>query len=344
MSRKIMALLGVVVLSIIIAFYIIYNTTHSSSITVKIFCAGSLKKPLDTLSEIYSSRFGVDVYVEASGSVEAVRKITDLGRRADVVAVADYRLIRDFLIPGYANWYVGFATNELVLAFTNKSRYASEIMSDPDKWYEVLMKPDVKWGFSNPNKDPCGYRAVGLIALASLYYNNTSILKELILDKLNAYIEYNKSIIDVYIPASIDVREDDLVIRSKSVDLIALLETGSIDYAFEYRSVAIQHSLSYIELPVEINLGNPGHEDFYNHVVVHILVGSGKEKSIPMSSIVYGVTIPLNAPHREEAIEYVKMLLSSTGRQVFESLGQKYLDKYIYGGELPEELRDYIEG
>jgi molybdate/tungstate transport system substrate-binding protein len=38
-------------------------------------------------------------------------------------------------------------------------------------------------------------------------------------------------------------------IRPKEVDLVALIESNAIDYMFQYKSVAIQHGLKYIELP-----------------------------------------------------------------------------------------------
>jgi len=326
--------------------YVLYNVWFSSGegVVLKIFCAGSLKKPLDRVAELYMERYGVRVYIEASGSVEAVRKITDLGREADIVAVADYRLIRDFLYSDYTSWYIGFATNELVLAFTSKSRYADELLANPGKWVEILGREGVRWGFSNPNKDPCGYRAVGAVALASLYYNDTSILERLIVSRTNIYYNVSSGTLHVYIPGSLEVYSGNLVIRPKSVDLIALLESGAIDYAFEYRSVAIQHNLSYIELPREINLGDPSYAGFYKRVVVHILVGSDREKALEMSPIVYGVTILSNTRHYSEALEFVKLLLGSEGRSVFESMGQRFLEEFICSGSIPVELRDIVKG
>ena len=46
-----------------------------------------------------------------------------------------------------------------------------------------------------------------------------------------------------------------------------------------------------------------------------------------MKSIVYGITVLDNAPHYEDAIEFVKFLLSDTGRIIFEENGQEFLEK-----------------
>lgn len=46
-------------------------------------------------------------------------------------------------------------------------------------------------------------------------------------------------------------------VRQKAIELVAMVESGTMDYAFEYKSVAVQHGLKYVELPVEINLKDP---------------------------------------------------------------------------------------
>ena len=316
------------------------HTTPSGGV-LKIFCAGSLKIPLEKVSELFKSEYGVDARIEASGSVMAVRKVIDLGKPCDVLVLADYRLIPKFMVPKYASWYVAFASNEIVIAFTDKSKYANELLKDPSKWYEVLASPDVRYGFSDPNKDPCGYRAVGVIALASIYYGNSSILDELVLSKSNIKVAEVGNVTHIYVPASLEVKAEDLVVRPKSVDLIALLEAGALDYAFEYKSVAVQHGLKYIELPSQINLRYPEYKDFYGKVVVHILVGSDKENEIPMAPVIYGVTIPKNSENPELGLKFIELLLSKGGN-IFESLGQPFLEKPIGYGDVPKELLKYV--
>jgi molybdate/tungstate transport system substrate-binding protein len=204
------------------------------------------------------------------------------------------------------------------------------------------MRSDVRYGFSNPNMDPCGYRTVGVIGLAALYYNDTSMLENLIISRIpGSRYEIVNGTLHIYIPASFEAK-DPLVVRPKSVDLIALLEAGELDYAFEYRSVAVQHNLSYVELPPELSLSSIKYSGFYSRVVVHILTGSNKEKAITMAPIVYGVTVPLNAKHPHEALEFVKLLLSETGRSIFEKLGQRFLSKPLGFGSIPPELKGLV--
>ncbi len=340
MNKYAITSIAIILIIVIMTSVWLYNTQHhENEKTITIFSAGSLKIPLDQLSEIYERKYGIKVHLETSGSVQAIRKVTDLGKETDIIAVADYRLISKFLVPKYTKWYVAFASNEVVLTYTSKSKYHDTLEKNPEKWYEIFSKPDVRWGFSDPNKDPCGYRSVGIIVLAGIYYNNPEIPEKLLYRRTNIYYKERNNTIHIYVPSALSIKDNNLVIRAKSTDLISLLEAGSIDYAFEYRSVAIQHGLKYIELPQKINLGNPKYDSFYSKVIVHILVGTSKETPIPMKSIVYGITVLKNAPHYQDAIKFVKLLLSDTGRNIFEKNGQRFLNEPLIYGEVPEEIR-----
>ncbi len=305
--------------------------------------AGSLTIPLQRLAEGFEKQYGVKVLLEPSGSVEAVRKVTELGKACDVVAVADYRLIPMFMVPRYAKWYIAFASNNLVVVYTDKSRYADEVKNsaNPMTVFQVLERPGVRYGFSDPNRDPCGYRAVGVIGLAALTTHNLTLLEDLVVSRIpGSRYELRNGTLHIYIPASPEPRGG-LVIRPKSVDLIAMLEDGALDYAFEYRSVAVQHHLRYVELPPEINLGDPGMARLYSRVVVHIMAGTDREKAVAMAPIVYGVTVPVNAPHPREALLFVKYLLEE-GRRMFEEAGQSFLKRPLGFGEVPGELRGLV--
>ncbi len=296
--------------------------------TLVIFHAGSLSKPMNELAkkfEEYMKKKGVNVVVhlEASGSVDAIRKIIDLGRRADIIAVADYQLLKKMMYPKYISFYIGFARNEVVLAYTNKSKYANEINSS--NWYEILMKKGVTFGFSNPNRDPCGYRALMVMRLADMYYGK-KIFENLVEKHSNIRI-VNGTIV---VPENI-VTDSKIVIRPKSVALLGLLESGAIDYAFEYKSVAEQHGLRFVQLPDEINLGNPKMANIYKKVKVKI-----DHKIIVGEPIVYGVSIPKNAEHKKLALEFLRFMLGKVGREVFKENYQEILKKPIICGKAPK--------
>lgn len=319
----------------------LYKQTKTPEEVLIIFCAGSLKIPIEEVAKVFESKYGrIEVRIEPSGSVEAVRKVIDLGKRCDVLAVADYTLIPQYMVPNYTKWYIAFASNSIVLAYTNRSKYSNIISSD--NWYKVLMKSDVRYGFSNPNKDPCGYRAVMILALASILYNDSNILSKLIINNTNIKMKVINNKIHLYVPSDFKPRNN-LIVRDKSIDLVGLLEAGILDYAFEYKSVAIQHKLLYVELPVQINLSDPSYNDFYSKVIVHILCNTTKERAKVGQAIVYGITIPSTVKNYKYAIKFIQLLLSNVGKQIFQKLGQPFLKQIMGYGDIPDELKHYIK-
>lgn len=139
-------------------------------VTLRVLHAGSLSVPFQRLKEAFEERFpGVAINLEAYGSVMAIKQVTELHISASVVASADYTLIED-LMDGYASWYATFARNSIVLAYTEKSRYSGVI--NGENWYNIILREGVVVGFSSPNDDPCGYRAVIVMMLSDLHYSS----------------------------------------------------------------------------------------------------------------------------------------------------------------------------
>lgn len=270
--------------------------TVSGELTI--FHAGSLSLPMKAAVDSFKKiNPNVIFKLESAGSVECARKITELGKPCDIMASADYKVIDKLLIPQFATWNIPFAGNEMAIVYHEKSRYSSEI--NKDNWFDILAKDDVAYGRSDPNSDPCGYRTVMTVKLAESLYSKSGLTNK-ILEKDNKYI------------------------RPKEVDLLALLESNTIDYIFLYKSVAIQHGLKYLDLPQEINLSNIAFDELYKTVSVEVK-GKTPNSLITMNGepMVYGLTIPKNAPNPQLALEFVKYFLEANGGQaIMKKMGQ----------------------
>ncbi|MGC8861200.1 MAG: extracellular solute-binding protein [Armatimonadota bacterium] len=284
-----------------------------------IFHAGSLSVPFKEVSAAFSRKHtGVVVKAEAAGSRDSARKISDLGRPCDVFASADLNVITDLLMPGFADFSIGFAQNEMAIAYTAKSTFADRI--NARNWHDVLQRSGVTFGRADPNRDPCGYRTMMLFQLAEKYYKKPGLAKRLA------------------------ERGGARYIRPKETDLLALLESGEIDYLFIYRSVIEQHRLKMVRLPDQINLSSPKYSEFYRRARVTVPGRMPGETTVLRGApIVYGVTIPRNARNRKLAESWVAFLLSPEGRRIIDRHGQKALspapvDNY---DRLPASLRRY---
>lgn len=318
------------------------NHSAGGKTVLTVFHAGSLGEPFQELeAEFEAQHPEVDVQREGAGSAQSIKKITELGKKADVLGSADYALIPSMMMPKYADWYAAFARNQMIIAFTNKSRYSNEINSN--NWYEILRRPDVRIGFSNPNDDPAGYRAQMVTQLAETYYNDSRIYDDLIQSntKMTATTEENGTVV-IHVPASeaISPNTSKIMLRSAEVDLSSALETGEIDYLYIYRSVAEQRSFKYVELPPQIDLGSMEYADNYSKVRVQVANGDINTGS----PIVYGVTIPTNAENPKLAAEFVKLLLDKPGQQIFIKNGQPPIVPAIAEGKdrMPAELQAFV--
>jgi molybdate/tungstate transport system substrate-binding protein len=332
--------------------------------TLTIFHAGSLAVPFaDLAANFEASHSDVDVVLQSGGSATIISNAIaqeDAGESPpDIIASADYKLIPDRMYDGgYADWYIAFARNTMVLCYSDNATGSADIVSENRTWYDVLRNDPVKYGHADPDQDPCGYRTLLVIQLAQQYYFDDAASFNLTPD------DDADGLYDVLIPGSehergrtggtSENRTSTEVVAAKSVDLINALESGDLDYAFEYRSVAVQHNLNYIDLSDYINLSRinaelEGVEDFYSEASIEILTDPGPPAVYEAqygAAIVYGVTIPVHAENEELAAEFIALLLGNSGKQVMEvENGQPMLDPPIcdHPENLPASLQSLFD-
>lgn len=331
---------------------------------LRVFVAGSLSELFvsgpgtrDLSSAFENEHPGVEVRVISGGSVEMIRRITSLGQSCDVLMVADSSLIPVMMVnvtPRAASFAIEFATGSLVIAYTEKSAHHEELART--NWFDILRRPDVKVGMSNPNDDPCGYRTQMLLLLAELYYGDPWIYDDLVLNNTNflgVIHDPPSGTYTVMVPSSVGVRDaSKLMIRSAEVELMSALESGAIDYLFIYESVAERHAGSgvlYLELPREINLNDTALENLYSRVRVKQFAdrpdgyGSNTVEGAP---IVYGLTIPLSSEHPEMAEEFVAFLLGPEGQEIARAAGLEPLVPPSAGywrSMVPPSLRGLVQ-
>lgn len=258
--------------------------------------AGTLAAPFKEINAAFQKQYGnVEVQSQFGGSVKMVKQVTELHQPADVVAVADYSVIPKYMFganhqPKYADWYAGFAGNAITFVYTPKSKFAQQINSR--NWYQYLSKPGVQIGRSNPDTDPSGYQTVQMLNLANSFYHDPSLESKILANAPQSNM------------------------RDTETSLISALQLGQIDYLAIYRSDALQHHFQYINLPPQINMGNPAYAGLYAKAVAQT-----KNGTLTGKPIVYALTIPNNAPHKELAEKYVQFVLGPQGQAILKKDG-----------------------
>ena len=278
-----------------------------------VFAAGSLARPMRAALDSFALHTGRTYTLESAGSLELARKMTDLNRRADVVALADEDVFPRFLMPSHVRWYARFARNQMVLAYASKARAPADIAN----WTTVLTRPGVDVGRSDPDLDPAGYRTLLLFQLAEQHYKQPGLARRL---------ERNAA------------RRN---IRPKSAELVAMLQAGELDYAWMYESSARAARLPFIPMPDEINLGREDMAGRYHVASVRVLGATiGETLEVRGAPIRYGLSVPSHTEHRAASESFLAYLLSDAGRR---ALAAEYLDAsvapVVVGDSIPTALK-----
>jgi len=116
---------------------------------MKIYAAGSLKRPLIELSAIYDRgrESSIDLTFGASG---LLRRRLENGDAADLFVSADKANAQQLIESGHASGAMVFATNELCALTLSTLGCTSDTLLDH------MLDPDVRVGSSTPRLDPSG--------------------------------------------------------------------------------------------------------------------------------------------------------------------------------------------
>lgn len=322
-----------------------------------VFAAGSLIIPFAEIETAFEARYPhIDVLAEYHGSIQVMRHVTELHEPIDVAASADASLVPMLMYTSenpqtgqpYANWFIRFASNKLALAYTKNSLYAEEL--NQQSWPEVLSRSDVRYGLADPRFDAAGYRSLMAFAMQENSIEDYSLFKGMFKDQFTSPVSIFRDDTGtlIRVPEILETKRDShILMRGASVFLIALLESGDLDYAFEYESVIKQHGLEMLSLPDAVNLSDNTLEDFYNQVQVKLDFQrfSTVKPQFFGEPIAYGITIPESSPHPEEAQLFIQFLLEEEGRAIMAANYQPLFEAYSADNynNMPESLQKYCQ-
>jgi molybdate/tungstate transport system substrate-binding protein len=291
--------------------------------TVSVLYAGSLGAVMEKgVGPAFVQATGFKYEGEAQGSLGAARMIRDRVRTPDVFVSADPSVNETVLMgPQNGNlvrWYMILASSSLVIGYNPNGKFAAkfqEAAMHKVPWYEILETPGVRFGRGDPSIDPKGYRTLFLFRLASQYYRRPE-LAGFLGDPAN--------------PAQV----------FPEIVLMGRVESGQFDAGIFYKHELSGHQLSYIDLPPEINLGDPRFADSYARESYTTPAG----EHMAGSPILLTVTILENVRHREAGLAFVRFLLSSG--KLLNQFGLGNVEHQVGGdvAQVPPELRAFCAG
>ena len=351
MNRRLTQVLG---MALLVAIISVGACAPKEKTSLRVLFAGSLIVPFHELEAAFEQAHpDVDVLVEGHGSIQVVRHVTELPDYADVVAVADYTLIPALMYTTsdpdtdrpYADWAIEFATNRLTLSYTDQSLYADQV--DADNWYSIINRPGVRVGLPDPRFDAAGYRGLMALQLAELHYENPVIFENAVMGRFRSAITVEE-LPDrwvIHVPEIVEPKKDSgIIVRGGSIQLIALLQSGDLDYAFEYESVARQQGFHFVNLPDAVNLGSEAHAEQYNQVQVKLDFQrfASVNPEFQGEFIKYGLSIPSSALQPDLAAEFIAFILGPEGQEIMANNYHPLIlpPRVDHYERLPQALRD----
>jgi molybdate/tungstate transport system substrate-binding protein len=278
---------------------------------VSVMYAASLIKTFEeTLAPAFQEDTGYPYQGEARGSLQIANMILDGLRRPDVFVSAGtipIKKIMDETDP-LVDWLVKFGSAEMVIAYTPRSRFFDDLenaRTGEIPWYEVVSKPGLKFGRTDPELDPKGYYMIISAELANKYYNDSGLKQRILGEDRN--------------PAQIFPEET----------LKTILEQGQLDAAAAYKHEAVARGLPYIALPAEINLADPALSNLYKTASYTLDDGNGQ--TVIGEPIYFSFTIPNTVKNLEGATSFGEFILSNAGRVILESEGLNPIEPVIEG-------------
>jgi molybdate/tungstate transport system substrate-binding protein len=262
---------------------------------VSVLAAGSLQL---AFSEGLRAAVDGPLRVEAHGSVTVARLVAEDKRDPDIVALADTALF-DRLVSG--EWYAAFATNALVVAYDGESDVGQRVGA-ADRWFDPLLASGATLGRTDPDLDPLGYRTLFALNLASEHYDRPG-LRDALTDPRGVYPE---------------------------TSLLSRFETGDLDVAVVYRSMAEDRGYDYVDLPPEIDLRDPARAEKYGTV----------SYDLPTGETVRGAPIEYGALARTDADRVAEAFETLVGGAYLDDHGFVVPDEHpAYSGDVPRVYR-----
>jgi molybdate/tungstate transport system substrate-binding protein len=303
---------------------------------VNVLYAGSMLSVMETkIGPAFSSnKFGYYNYRgEGHGSIQNANMMIDGQRSPDVfisVGTNPMNMLFNKKPMPLARWYLGFASDEMVIAYNPTSPFAADFekaKSGIIPWYQVLAKPGMRFLRTDPLLDPKGCYTIIDIKLASILYHNSSIVSTILKGQERE-------------------EDNDGKLRPEEI-LLTLLEQGEADAVPAYKHEAIERGFPFINLPPQINLGNPDFANYYKQAACrqHQQQQQKETGSLTFGTpIVFYITIPTTVKNIMGAVQFVKFILSKEGRTILQNDGFKIISPPLIHGDnvssssIPKEI------
>jgi molybdate/tungstate transport system substrate-binding protein len=236
----------------------------------------------------------VDLRGRAQGSDALAKLIAGGSITPDVFIPVTPEPMLTVLRAGKAQRGTPLARTEMVIAYSPKSRFA-RLFADAAAgkpgaapWYEILQRPGIRFGRTDPATDPQGRNIIFTLQLAEAYYKRPGLAQSILGATIN--------------PAQI----------FSEPTVQARLQSGQLDAASAYKIQPGPFGLPYVSLPDQVNLGNASMQRLYARASLSL-----GGKTYRPEPLVYYAAVIAGSKHPEDAAAFVRWLSSGDGQAIF---------------------------
>ena len=252
------------------------------------------------------------------GSLDITTAITTLAARADVAAVADFRLIPSLLQPKFANYEVVWGATPEVLVYNssiaafdgvNETNWAQKLINDVDN---PSNAPMAVW---NASTDPNGYNEIFSLMLQGMLYNDSAT-------KFYSQL-YGGAPGTPAIPNATKVGNHVVAELEHESQAATLLRTGVVSALITYRSFAVVNHLPFVSFNPIVGLyaNNSTALSDYSQLSTTIVNSTGVLTRVVPAPILFSITVPTNAQNPALGAAFIHLLLSPQGSAIISEGG-----------------------
>ncbi|MBV9438552.1 MAG: substrate-binding domain-containing protein, partial [Candidatus Eremiobacteraeota bacterium] len=154
-------------------------------------------------------------------------------------------------------------------------------------WYEILERPGLRFGRTDPTADPQGRNIIFTLQLAESHYRQPGLANRILGETINAAQIFGEPTVE------------------------ARLQSGELDAAAAYKIQPGPFGLPYVSLPDEINLGNESLRAHYDTATLQV-----NGRAYHPDPLVYYAAIITGTQHPREAEAFVRWFTEPDGRAV----------------------------
>jgi ABC-type molybdate transport system substrate-binding protein len=161
--------------------------------------------------------------------------------------------------------------------------------------------------------------------LSDIHYKDPSLFNRLVSANTAIKFTENNGNYVVDCPENLNPKSPKVVIRPDPETLYPMILAGEIDYAFGYMGSVIGEGpagIKTVDLPKEVDLSDLSLvANTYNRVTINMFSDRPERRiTVKLGAKANGLTIPLNAPNRAAAVNFLEIFLGAAGQDALKGV------------------------